>query len=250
MALHAKQGKSPLGSTTSKIYEGDGDRLVEVPSAGPKVTILPSGDPRTADPKRHIRVLWGQHLLDDLVEGHYRTLVCGVNDVDNTHGILGEIFKLVPTSQWTLASATSYAKVFRTAVNIHAKEDREPYILKFDLDRILVLALLRPSGRDFFTLEDIYRGFRTVTQMLEGRADRRPVASISFLGAKSNRLLDHRFDPTGEEPSSEAVLKAMYDAGFQGDFYPPVSAWDTPRTGVFARYPFPAGVDRMREGSS
>jgi hypothetical protein len=109
-----------------------------------------------------------------------------------------------------------------------------------------VLALLRPHGRDHFTLEDIYRGFRTVSHMLNGRADRKPVATISFLGAKSNRLLDHN----GREPSSEAVLKAMYDAGFQGDFYPPVSAWDFPHTGVFARYPFPQGVDRMREGSS
>lgn len=246
MASQPKTNKPSTVPALSKIYEGDGDRLVEIPAAGPKVTILPSGDPRTADATRHIRVMWGQHLLDDLVEGHYRTLVCGVNDADNMRGILGEILKLVPTSQWTLSSATSYAKVFRSAVNVHAKEDREPYILKFDLDRILVLALLRPNGRDHFTLEDIYRGFRTISQMLDGRADRRPVATISFLGAKSNRLLDH----AGQEPSSEAVLKAMYDAGYQGDFYPPVSAWDSPRTGVFARYPFPAGVDRMREGSS
>jgi len=246
MATPVNSDKLPTVPKPAKIYEGDGDRLVEVPLSGQKVTILPSGDPRTAEATRHIRVMWGQHLLDDVVEGHYRTLICGVNDSDNTRGILGEILKLVPTSQWTLSSATSYAKVFRTAVSVHAKEDREPYILKFDLDRILVLALLRPNGRDHFTLEDIYRGFRTISQMLDGRADRRPVASISFLGAKSNRLLDHN----GQEPSSEAVLKAMYDAGYQGDFYPPVSAWDSPRTGVFARYPFPAGVDRMREGSS
>lgn len=239
-------GKPPTPSHVARIYEGDGDRLVEVPVAGPKVTLLPSGDPKTADATRHIRVMWGQHLLDDVVEGHYRTLICGVNDIDNTRGILGEILKLVPTSQWTLASATSYAKVFRSAVHVHAKEDREPYILKFDLDRILILALLRPSDREHFTLEDIYRGFRTISRMLDGRADRRPVATISFLGAKSNRLLDH----AEQEPSSEAVLKAMYDGGYQGDFYPPVSGWDSPRTGVFARYPFPAGVDRMREGSS
>ncbi len=246
MTIPVKPNRATNDSAATRIYEGDGDRLVEIPVAGPKVTILPSGDPRLADARRHVRVMWGQHLLDDLVEGHYRTLICGVNDADNTHGILGEILKLVPTSQWTLSSATSYAKVFRSAVNVHAKEDREPYVLKFDLDRILVLALLRPVGRDHFTLEDINRGFRTISQMLDGRADRRPVATISFLGAKSNRLLDHN----NREPSSEAVLKAMYDAGYQGDFYPPVSAWDAPRTGVFARYPFPAGVDRMREGSS
>ncbi len=246
MATRASPSASATPSVSARIYEGDGDRLVEVPAQGPKVTLLPSGDPRTADAKRQIRVMWGQHLLDDLIAGRYRTVVCGVNDTDNTHGILGEILKLVPTSQWTLASATSYAKVFRSAVQLHAKEDREPYILKFDLDRVLVLAVLRPTGRDHLNLEDIYRGFRTISQMLEGRADRRPVATISFLGAKSNRLRDHG----GEEPSCEAVLKAMYDAGYDGDFFPPVSAWDSGRTAVFARYPFPAGVDRMREGSS
>ncbi len=246
MATRAPSKIEAPSSTAHRIYEGDGDRLVEVPVQGPKVTLLPSGDARTANAKRQIRIMWGQHLLDDLIAGRYRTLICGVNDTDNTHGILGEILRLIPTSQWTLASATSYAKVFRSAVQLHAKEDREPYILKFDLDRVLVLALLRPTGRDHFNLEDLYRGFRTVSQMLEGRADRRPAATISFLGAKSNRLCDHQ----GTEPSCEAVLKAMYDAGYDGDFFPPVSAWDSGRTGVFARYPFPAGVDRMREGSS
>lgn len=246
MSMKSNPAKAQPGGHAVRLYEGDGDRLVEVPAEGPKVTILPSGDPRTANASRRIRIMWGHHLLDDVVEGHYRTLICGVNDTDNSHGVLGEILKLIPTSQWTLASATSYAKVFRSAVNVHAKEDREPYVLKFDLDRLLVLALLRPHGRDHFTLEDIYRGFRTVSHMLAGRTDRNPVATISFLGAKSNRLLDHN----GREPSSEAVLKAMYDAGYQGDFYPPVSAWDFPHTGVFARYPFPQGVDRMREGSS
>ncbi len=247
----AARSSSPVTSeaippTPSRIYEGDGDRLVEVPAAGPKVTILPAGDPRTANARRQIRIMWGQHLLDDILAGKYRTLICAVNDTDNTHGILGEILKLVPTSQWTLASATSYARVFRSAVPLHAKEDREPYVLKFDLDRVLVLALLRPTGRDHLNLEDLYRGFRTVSQMLDGRADRRGAATISFLGAKSNKLRDH----SGDEPSCEAVLKAMYDGGYDGDFYPPVSAWDAPRTGVFARYPFPEGVDRMREGSS
>jgi hypothetical protein len=238
--------KGASSSSGIRVYEGDGDRLVEIPAAGPKVTLLPAGDPRTADASHRIRVQWGQHLLDDLVDGRYRTLICGVNETDNARGILGEILKLIPTSQWTLGSATSYAQVFRSAVQVHAKEDREPYILKFDLDRLLILALLRPHGRDHFTLEDIYRGFRTASRMLEGRADRQPVATISFLGAKSNRLVNH----AGDEPSLEAVLKAMHDAGFHGDCYPPVSLWDCARTGVFARYPFPAGVDRMREGSS
>ena len=229
-----------------RIYHGDGDRLVEAPRTGPRVTMVPSGNPRVVAGTRTIRLQWGQHLLNDLVEGRYRTVVCGVNDVDNAHGVLGELLKLIPTSQWSLTSATSYARMFRSAVTVHAREDREPYVLKFDLDRILILALLRPEGRDHFTLEDLYRGFRTVSKMLEGRADRWPACSVSFLGAKSNRLVDAE----GREPSLEAVLHAMHQAGFAGDVYPPVALWDVPQTAVFATYPFPEGLQRMREGSS
>ena len=36
--------------------------------------------------------------------------------------------------------------MFRESVSVHAREDREPYILKFDLDQILILALLRPAA--------------------------------------------------------------------------------------------------------
>ena len=64
MAIPVKPNISATAPKPTKIYEGDGDRLVEVPVAGPKVTILPSGDPRTAEATRHIRVMWGQHLLE------------------------------------------------------------------------------------------------------------------------------------------------------------------------------------------
>ena len=228
------------------VYKGDADLLVEANTDAPCVMLLPQGDPRSATARGKIRIQWGQHLLDDLVGGRYRTVVCGVNSVDNLSGILGELFKLIPTSQWTLEGATSYAKMFRDAVSIHAREDREPYVLKFDLDRLMILALLRPAERDHFTLEDLYRGFKTITKMLEGRRDRWPAASVSFLGAKSNRLLDH----DGREPSLEATLEAMHQAGFVGDVYPPVELWNCAPTGVFASYPFPESVDRMRQGSS
>jgi hypothetical protein len=219
----------------TRIYNGDGDRLIEVPSGGPRVTLVPRGDPRTLTSSHSIRIMWGQHLLNDLVEGRYRTVICGINEVDNAHGVLGELLKLIPTSQWTLSSATSFAKMFRSAISMHGKDDREPYILKFDLDQLLILALLRPAGREHFTLEDIFRGFRTISRMVEGRRDRLPIASVSFLGAKSNRLLDHQM----QEPAFEAVLQAMNQGGFCGDIYPPVALWDVPKTAVFAQYPFP-----------
>ena len=235
-----------LDTNSITIYKDDGDRLMEVTPTSSRVVILPSGNLKKVQEERRIRIQWGQHLLQDLIEGRYRTIICGVNDIDNSHGILGELLQLVPTSQWTLDSVTSYARMFRSAVNVHAAEDREPYILKFDLDRILILGMLRPAERDSFTLEDIHRGFSTISKMLDGRRDRQPCASVSFLGAKSNRLIDHN----GAQPSFEAVLDAMHKGGYSGDVYPAPSMWDLAPTGVFNSYPFPESLDRMREGSS
>ena len=229
-----------------KVYEDDGDLLMDASKVAAKVVVVPSGDPRSAAATDRMRLVWGQHLLSDLLDGRYRTVVCGINDEDNNRGVLGELLKLIPTSQCTLESATSYAKMFRSAVAVHAAEDREPYVLKFDLDRLLILALMRPAGRDHFTLEDLFRGFRTVAKMLQGRRDRLPAASVSFLGAKSNRLVDHR----GEAPSFEAVLDAMYKGGFTGDVYPPPGLWELGTTGVYPTFPFPESLDRMRQGSS
>ncbi|MCP3904701.1 MAG: hypothetical protein GY715_13830 [Planctomycetes bacterium] len=231
----------------SKIYDDEGDLLVEADRRSDRVILLPSGDPKqaTAESDR-IRIPWGQHLLADLLAGRYRTVVCGVNDVDNTHGILGELLELVITSQWTVKTATSYAKVFHESVALHAADDHEPFVLKYDLDQLLIFGILRPRGREHFTLEDMTRGFTTVTKMLAGRRERLPVASVSFLGAKSNRLIG----PDRQEPSFETVLRTMYDAGFRGDVYPTMAMWQSAPTGVFATYPFPESLDVMRTGGS
>ncbi|MCU0689374.1 MAG: hypothetical protein MUE97_06515, partial [Phycisphaerales bacterium] len=91
-----------------------------------------------------------------------------------------------------------------------------------------------------------------------GRRDRGPVASVSFLNARANRLVDDERSgggggagaSGGREPSFEAVLRTMYSAGFRGDVYPPPAAWKLGTVGVFPNYPFPEGVSRMSEGSS
>ena len=230
-----------------RIYDQDGDDLVQADrlSRSERIILMPQGDPRTASTDRdRLRIMWGQHLLADLSAGRYRTVVCGVNDADNASGILGQVLEAVPTSQWAVKSATSYAKMFHQSVAVHAAEDREPYVLKYDLDRLLVLAILRPKGREHFTLDDLARGFTTVTKMLRERADRRPVASVSFLGAKSNRLVGS----DGAEPSFESVLRTMYEAGFRGDVYPALPMWEKAPTGVFATYPFPESLETMRGG--
>jgi len=136
--------------------------------------------------------------------------------------------------------------VFSDSLALHASDDREPYVLKIDLDSVLVLALLRPRGRDHFTVEDLGRGFSTIQKMLQGRPDRRPVASVSFLDGRSNRLADRE----GNQPSFETVLGTMFDAGYRGDVYPSPSMWNHGQVGVFATYPYPEGLDRMRQGSS
>ena len=93
---------------------------------------------------------------------------------------------------------------------------------------------------------DLARGFQTVPKMLENRRDRRPVASVSFLGAKSNSLMD----ADGREPAFETVLRTMYEAGYRGDVYPSLGMWELAPTGVFSSYPFPESLDEMRIGGS
>lgn len=227
-----------------RLYEGEADALLPAEQFPDRVSLLPAGG--GLRPGERIRIMWGQDLLRDLLDGRYRAVVCGVNEQDNSHGIIAQLVELVATSQWSVRSVTSFARMFHEAVGIHAAHDREPYVLKFDLDQLLILALLRPRGRDHFTLEDLARGFQTVVKMLRGRRERWPVAAVSFLGARANRLLG----PDGREPSFEAVLRTMFEAGFRGDVYPAPAMWAFAHVGVFPCYPFPEGLDRMRAGSS
>jgi len=232
-------------SSGIRLYDGEGDLLLQTDQQAECVTMLPCGDLYNAGPDAdRVRIQWGQHLLADLVAGRYRTVVCAVNDVDNSHGIIGELLDLVPTSQWSVQAATHYSRMFHESMAVHAPHDHEPYVLKFDLDRLLVMALLRPRDQEYFTLNDLARGFQTVTKMLARRRERWPVASVSFLGAKTNCLIDD----DGQEPSFESVLRVMYDAGYHGDVYPSPGMWELSPTGVFASYPFPESLDVMRSG--
>jgi hypothetical protein len=237
---------STTQTATLRLYDGDGDRLVTSELAPDRVTLLPGAGGRVRAEER-VRIQWGQDLLRDLIDGRYRTIVCGVNDSDNSHGIVAQLVELVQTSQWSTRSVTSFARMFQDSVAVHAAHDREPYVLKYDLDRLLILGLLRPKGRDHFTLEDLGRGFATVAKMLRDRRDRLPVASVSFLNARANRLLE----PDGKgwrEPSFESVLKAIYQAGFRGDIYPAPGMWGLGHVGVFPCYPFPESIETMRSG--
>lgn len=228
-----------------RLFDGDADDLLSMNAYPERVTLLPGASGKV-QPGERLRVLWGQDLLRDLLDSRYRTVVCGVNEADNSHGIIAQLVELISTSQWSARSVTSYARMFHESVAIHAAGDKEPYILKFDLDSLLILAILRPSGRQHFTLDDLRRGFGTINKMLRDRRERLPVATVSFLNAKANRLVTG----SGAEPSFEAVLRTMYEAGFRGDVYPAPAMWRNGQTGVFPNYPFPAGLDRMRAGSS
>ncbi len=227
------------------LYNDDADALLSHNDSMQRVTLLPADRPRL-EAGRRLRVLWGQDMLLDVLDGRYRTVICGVNDQDNTHGIISQIVQLITTSQWSSGSITSYAKVFQESVALHASDDREPYVLKYDLDSVLVLALLRPRGKDHFSVADLSRGFRTIAKMISGRPDRRPVASVSFLDGVSNRVSLE----DGQQPTFETILSTMFDAGFRGDVYPSPSMWNHGHVGVFPTYPFPEGLERMREGSS
>lgn len=227
---------------TPRLYDEEGDSLLETDRRSDRVILLPSGDPRSASTDRdRVRIQWGQHLLADLLGRRYRTLVCGVNPEDNSRGIIGELAALLPTSQWNADTITAHARTFAKSVS---KDD--VLVLKYDMDLVEVLALLRPPGRDHFTIDDLKRGFRKVAQMVETRYDRLPTASVSFLGAKSNRLISST--SAGGEPSFETVLRMMYESGYRGDVFPSLGMWEVAPTGVFASYPFPNSLKVMRSG--
>lgn len=236
---------SPAQPPALRLYDDDAESLLRSDSFPDRVTLLP-GDHGSVRGRERIRILWGQDLLRDLLDLRYRTVICGVNDDDNSHGLIAQLVELVPTSQWTAASITSFARMFHGSAGIHAAGDREPYVLKFDLDSLLILAILRPRGRDHFSLEDLGRGFKTVTKMLHERRERWPAATVSFLNAKANRLQN----PDGREPTFESVLRTMFNAGYRGDVYTAPEMWRFGHVGVFPTYPFPEGLDRMRTGSS
>jgi len=241
----AKSSKPAASATEARLFDGDADGLLSSEQFPDRVSLLP-GAAGSIKASERIRILWGQDLLRDLLDGRYRTVVCGVNDTDNSHGIIAQLVELISTSQWSAKSVTSFAKMFQDSVAIHAAHDKEPYVVKIDLDRLLILGLLRPRGRDHFTLKDLSRGFGTVTKMLKDRHERGPVATVSFLNARANRLKGDK----ASEPSFETVLRTMFEAGFRGDVYPSPPMWKFGHVGVFPNYPFPAGLDRMRAGSS
>jgi hypothetical protein len=214
----------------SRDWQDPGERLTLVPDA------LPG---KTAQRRPYLRIMWGQHLLQDLLAGRYRSLVCAVNTRDNSHGIIGQLATMLPTTQWDEKSVTAYASQF-------AGNGEQIRVLKYDMDMVEVLAIVRPPRAHHLTLDYLASAFRIIARMIEHRTTRLPSASVSFLGARANALL--RED--GTEPSFESVLRVMYEAGYQGDVYPSPAMWMMPRVGLFPRYPFPEALDDMREGGS
>ena len=221
-----------------RVYDGEADELVKGVGGAERIVLVPEGQPlKTPDASPRVRVMWGQYLLDDLLAGRYRSLVCAVNAEDNTRGIIGQIAELLPTSQWTPQRITDHAKRFGAMDTAT--------VVKFDMDMLEVLAILRPPGHQALTLKDLAGGFKIVAEMVRRRPTRMPVAAVSFLGASSNKLVEKI---GGREPSFEAVLRAMHDAGLACDCYPAPWMWSVAPTAVFARYPFPASVAAVREG--
>lgn len=228
-------------STRPSIYERDGDLLMQEHTDDPnRLILLPDAPPsRVPDRTPRVRIMWGQHLLDDLVAGRYRTFICAVNEQDNSRGIISQLAAFLPTSQWDEQSITAYAQTF-------SRSGRKAKVLKYDMDRVEVLAILRPPGQDRLSLPDLSAAFSIAVEMIRGDRSRQPSASVSFLEARANLLVDR----DGRAPSFEAVLQAMNQAGYAGDVYPSPSMWRAAPTGVFARYPFSESLDARRNGGS
>src|SRR5581483_6881447 len=195
-----------------RIYDGEGDSLMRRDETHDieRLILVPDSLPsKTPERKARIRIMWGQHLLEDVLAGRYASLVCAVNAEDNSHGIISQLASLLPTSQWDRNSITDHARQF-SAVGERAK------VIKYDMDMVEVLAILRPATKQNLTIEDLSKAFKIVSEMVQRKSSRRPTASVSFLDARANALVDK----DGKQPSFETVLRTMYEAGYNGDVYP------------------------------
>jgi hypothetical protein len=223
-----------------RVYDGDGDLLMRKDRGDldESITLIPDEMPsRAPQATPRIRIMWGQHLLEDILLGRYRSLVCAVNGRDNSHGIISQLAALLPTSQWDEKSITTYAAHF-------TQPDGRPKVLKIDMDMVEVLAILRPAGSAHLTMDHLSHALKIVAEMIAHNPRRLPSASVSFLGARANALVNG----AGEEPTFETVLRAMHNAGYSGDVYPPPALWRVSDVGLFARYPFASCLDDLRAG--
>src|SRR5688572_11209756 len=162
---------------TYHIYEGPGDDLAQQLDNGNRIVLVPDSPTvqREPDAVEHIRIMWGQRLIDDLIGLRYRSLICAVNANDNSHGIISLVASQLPGSQWDEDMITRHARRF--------VQPRRVTVVKFDMDPVEVLALLRPADHDHMTMEDIAGGFRIVSAMLRNHPQWMPAASCCFLGA-------------------------------------------------------------------
>ena len=227
-----------------RVYDGDGDLLMRKERhdrEGESITLIPDAMPsKVPDATRRIRIMWGQHLLDDVRLGRYKSLVCAVNGRDNSHGIISQLAAMLPTSQWDEKAITAYAAHFAQPSGGRSR----PKVLKIDMDMVEVLAILRPPESAHLTVEHLSHAFGIVAEMIGHNSRRLPSASVSFLGARANALVDGK----GQEPSLETVLRTIYDAGYTGDVYPPPAMWRVSDVDLFARYPFAGSLDHRRSG--
>ncbi len=222
------------------IYDGEGDQLMqeEQYDSIDRIILVPDAmSSKTPDPRPKLRIMWGQHMIEDILAGRYRSVVCAVNPQDNSHGVISQLAELLPTSQWTEQTITDLARQF-------SGPSVKPAVLKYDMDTVEVLAILHPPNHEHMMLDDLASGFKIVTEMIRRKTQRLPSASVSFIGARSNMLVDRE----GNEPSFETVLRIMHEAGYIGDIYPSPGMWHSAPTGVYARYPFPASLETMRHG--
>ena len=75
-----------MSERAPRLYDDDADFLMRGDASRERVTLLPSPSGRI-EPGQRLRILWGQDMLRDALDGRYRTIVCGVHDPDNSHGM-------------------------------------------------------------------------------------------------------------------------------------------------------------------
>ena len=188
----------------------------------------------------------GQDMLGDMLDGRYhRGGVRGVNDEDNSHGIIAQ---LVDPIHYVAVDGQGRDEFCADVPGVGVDPrgaDREPYVLKYDLDSLLIPALLVSEGRPPLHAR------RPVAGSLDGGEDARERRERLAGGEREFSSTPGRTNCTRRRRGSRVSRPFCGRCTRRGSGRCGTARRRLLRgAGVFRPYPSPEGIEQMRQGSS
>ncbi|CAG0996128.1 hypothetical protein PHYC_02573 [Phycisphaerales bacterium] len=107
-----------------RLYEDEAESLFKSDLFPDRGTLLP-GEGRSVSARERIRIMWGQDMLRDIIDGRCRTVVCGVNDSGNSRH-RRHLVELITAGRWSGRRVSIYARMFQEAVGNHRNRGCKP----------------------------------------------------------------------------------------------------------------------------